>query len=62
MNEKNKLRLAIITELSVCIIMIVCFLYNTEKLFQFFNLLLAMFSMGFAFENHLKLVELEKGE
>lgn len=62
MNEKNKLRLAMFTELCVCVIMLVSFLYNTEKLFQFFNLLLAMFSMGFAFENHLKLVELTKEE
>lgn len=62
MNEKNKLRLAIATELCVCITMLILFLSETEKLYQFFNLLLAMLSMGFMFENHLKLVELESNE
>ena len=62
MNEKNKLRLAMFTELCVCVIMLVSFLYNTEKLFQFFNLLLAMFGMGLVFENHLKLILIDLNE
>ena len=59
MNEKNKIKTAMITELCVCITMLILFLYNTEKLFQFFNLLIAMFSMGFFFENYSQLISLE---
>lgn len=64
MNEKNKIRMVMLVELGVCIVMLVAFLYETNKLFQFFNLLLAMFSMGFLFENRLKLIliDLRKGE
>ena len=60
MNEKNKIKIAMLTELCVCITMLILFLYNTEKLFQFFNLLIAMFSMGFVFENHSRLIDLEE--
>lgn len=64
MNEKNKVRIVMLIELCVCITMLVAFLYETNKLFQFFDLFLALFSMGFLFENRLKLVliELRKGE
>lgn len=56
MNEKNKIRMVMMVELCVCITMLIFFLYETEKFYQFFDLLLAMFSMGFVFENHLKLI------
>lgn len=60
MNEKNKIKIAMLTELCVCITMLILFLYNTEKLFQFFNLLIAMLSIGFFFENHSQLISLEE--
>lgn len=62
MNEKNKIKMAMLTELCVCIIMLILFLYNTENLLQFFNLLLAMLSMGFFFEHHSQLISLEESE
>ena len=42
-----------------CIVMLVSFLYETEKLFQFFDLFLAMISLDFMFENRRKFEELE---
>jgi len=59
MNKRNKIRCAVLLELCVCIVMLVSFLYETEKLFQFFDLFLAMISLDFMFENRRKFEELE---
>ena len=59
MNEKNKIRVAVLCELGICIIMLVSFLFETSRLFQFFDLFLAIVSLDFLFENRRKFEELD---
>lgn len=62
MNQKNKLRFAIIAELFIAIVMIICFVYETEHIFQIFELFLAIMSICFAFERHTDLMALGDGD
>ena len=57
--KKNKIRVAVLCELGICIIMLVSFLFETSRLFQFFDLFLAIVSLDFLFENRRKFEELE---
>lgn len=59
MNEKNKIRCAMLFELGICIVMLGSFVYETSKLFQFFDLFIAMSSCCFMFENRRKLLRVD---
>ena len=48
-------------ELFVCIIMILFFLYDTDKFVQFCSLFLAMMSMSIAFHYYIKIQEVKGG-
>lgn len=58
MNEKTKLKCAMLVELFVCIVMLISFLLQTELIFKFFNLFTAMMSLGFAFSRREELKRL----
>lgn len=60
MSEKNRIKIAMLTELVIMIIMLLNFIYEANKLFQFFSLFLALMSCGFLFEHHRKLKELKE--
>lgn len=59
MKESDKHRCAMIVELIVCIVMLIGFLYEPNKLFQFMNLFVALMSVGFMFDHRRKLMEIE---
>lgn len=62
MNGINKLRCIMWFELFICILMILFFLYDTDKFVQFCSLFLAMMSMSIAFHYYIKILGLKEGD